>query len=126
MRQKHIPFHYQLLEMPLGLIWPWSCRYICYVVQWLNAQLTVLSTTSVWIETLDNPDWELPDGNWYVRRESEFYCTFPDSAPLKGCLDSRATRYSYYWILNGRTGRGNGIHPFEQNRKCCSSDHTLT
>ncbi len=97
---------------------PWTHNYLLFAVPWLNAQLTALSTSSVWIETLNNPHWELPSGNWHVSGDSGHSCAFPETAPLKGCLDSHAGPSTYYWIGNGKEARGNSINTLQQNRKC--------
>ncbi len=92
--------------------------HLCYfVVPWLNAMLTALSTSSVYIETLNNDDWELPTGKWYVERDSRRICTFANDAPLKGCTDRNARSDNYYWIGNGEMSRGDRIRTPSQNRK---------
>ncbi len=79
--------------------------------------LTALSTSSVYIETLNNDHWDLPTGKWYVKRDSTAICTYPKDAPLKGCIDRHAGRDNYYWVGNGRMARGDSIRTLSQNRK---------
>ncbi len=88
-----------------------------FVVPWLNAMLTSLSTSSVYIETLNNEHWELPTGKWYVDRDSRRICSFRDDAPLKGCTDQQAGSDNYYWVGNGEMSRGDSIRTLSQNRK---------
>ncbi len=84
---------------------------------WLNAMLTALSTSSVFIETLNNDHWDLPTGKWYVDRDSTSICTYSKDAPLKGCTDRHAGRDNYYWVGNGQMSRGDSIRTLSQNRK---------
>ncbi len=84
---------------------------------WLNAMLTALSTSSVYIESLDNDHWDLPTGKWYVRRYSTGICTYPKDATLKGCTDWHAGSDNYYWIGNGQMARGDSIRALPENRK---------
>ncbi len=88
-----------------------------FAVPWLNAMLTALSTSSVYIETLSNDHWDLPTGKWYVDRDSTRICTYPKDAPLKGCTDRHAGRDNYYWVGNGQVSRGDSIRTLSQNRK---------
>ncbi len=91
--------------------------FACLLVPWLNAMLTAMSTSSVYIETLNNEHWELPSGVWVVERDSTRICTYSDKAPLKGCTDWNAGRDNNYWVGNGRIARGDSITTLSQNRK---------
>ncbi len=89
----------------------------CFVVPPLNAMLTALSTSSVYIETLKNPHWKLPFGKWIVDRDSTNICTYPDDAPLKGCTVRHAEGEHTYWVGNEEMLRGDRIRTLSHNRK---------
>ncbi len=80
--------------------------------------LTALSTSSVYIETLDNDEWHLPTGRWYVERGWTKICNYPYDAPLKGCTDRNAGSDNYYSVGNGNEARGDSIRTLSQNREC--------
>ncbi len=80
--------------------------------------LTALSTSSVYIETLQNDHWELPFDRWFVERDSKPICNYPKDAPLKGCTDQHAKSQNTYWVGNGELFRIDTIRTLSQNRKC--------
>ncbi len=89
-----------------------------FSVPWLNAMLTALSTSSVYIETLNNDHWHLPTGRWFVDRDWTPICSYSNSTILKGCLDRNAGGGNFYWVGNGNQARGDRITTLSQNREC--------